>query len=148
MMTCHPPDGRRRQETAPAAPHQDGREDANQALVFLINHHGLDFPTINAFYKYRWKLELFANADKQNLGITTFVGASANAVKIQIWVRTVGIRKPQAGKDLKSTCTLERKIFTCSMPDYRSVISMIPAGSRATAARALRSRPRRPPPLA
>lgn len=37
-----------------------------------------------AIYQERWQVELFFKAVKQNLKIKTFVGASANAVKIQI----------------------------------------------------------------
>jgi IS4 transposase len=41
--------------------------------------------TIVAIYKDRWQIELFFKALEQNLKIKTFVGTSANAVKIQIW---------------------------------------------------------------
>ncbi len=36
--------------------------------------------------KDRWQIELFFKALKQNLKIKTFVGTSANKVKIQIWI--------------------------------------------------------------
>lgn len=61
------------------------REDTGEILVFLTNHHGLGASTIAALYKDRWQIELFFKALKQNLKIKTFVGTSANAVKIQIW---------------------------------------------------------------
>jgi len=61
------------------------REDTGEILVFLTNHHGLGASTIAALYKDRWQIELFVKALKQNLKIKTFVGTSANAVKIQIW---------------------------------------------------------------
>lgn len=61
------------------------REDTGDILVFLTNHHGLGASTIAAIYKDRWQIELFFKALKQNLKIKTFVGTSANAVKIQIW---------------------------------------------------------------
>jgi hypothetical protein len=41
--------------------------------------------TIAAIYKDRWQIEIFFKYLKQNLKIKTFVGTSANAVKIQIW---------------------------------------------------------------
>jgi len=61
------------------------REDTGEILVFLTNHHGLGASTIAALYKDRWQIELFFKTLKQNLKIKTFVGTSANAVKIQIW---------------------------------------------------------------
>jgi IS4 transposase len=41
--------------------------------------------TIAAIYRDRWQIEIFFKYLKQNLKIKTFVGTSANAVKIQIW---------------------------------------------------------------
>ena len=35
--------------------------------------------------KDRWQIELFCKALKQNLKIKTFVGTSANALKVQVW---------------------------------------------------------------
>lgn len=56
-----------------------------EVLVFLTNHFGFGATTIAAIYKDRWQIELFFKAIKQNLKIKTFVGTSANAVKIQVW---------------------------------------------------------------
>jgi len=36
-------------------------------------------------YKKRWQIEIFFKTIKQNLKIKTFVGTTANALKIQIW---------------------------------------------------------------
>ncbi|MFO8010131.1 MAG: transposase, partial [Dehalococcoidia bacterium] len=44
-----------------------------------------------AIYKDRWQIELFFKALKQNLKIKTFVGTSANAVKIQIWTALIAM---------------------------------------------------------
>ena len=44
-----------------------------------------------AIYKDRWQIEIFFKALKQNLKIKTFVGTSANAVKIQIWTALIAI---------------------------------------------------------
>lgn len=59
--------------------------ERGEALVFLTNHFGFGATTIAAIYKDRWQIELFFKAIKQNLKIKTFVGTSANAVKIQVW---------------------------------------------------------------
>jgi hypothetical protein len=67
------------------------REDTGEALVFLTNHHGLGASTVAAIYKNRWAVELFFKALKQNLKIKTFVGTSANAVKIQIWTALIAM---------------------------------------------------------
>ena len=60
-----------------------------QTLIFLTNNLKLGATTIAAVYKDRWQIELFFKALKQNLKIKTFVGTSANAVKIQIWTALI-----------------------------------------------------------
>jgi hypothetical protein len=60
-------------------------------LVFLTNHMKLGASTVAAIYKDRWQIELFFKALKQNLKIKTFVGTSANAVKIQIWTALIAM---------------------------------------------------------
>ncbi|RIK11816.1 MAG: IS4 family transposase [Anaerolineae bacterium] len=67
------------------------REDTGETLVFLTNHHGLGASTVASIYKDRWQVELFFKALKQNLKIKTFVGTSANAVKIQIWTALIAM---------------------------------------------------------
>ena len=67
------------------------REDTGEMLVFLTHHHGLGASTMAAIYKERWQVELFFKALKQNLKIKTFVGTSANAVKIQIWTALISM---------------------------------------------------------
>lgn len=64
-------------------------EDKQQKLVLLTNLLNLSAETIAAIYKQRWQIELFFKALKQNLRIKTFVGTSANAVKIQIWTALI-----------------------------------------------------------
>jgi len=65
--------------------------EKNEILVFLTNHQGLSARTVAAIYKDRWQIEIFFKALKQNLKIKTFVGTSANAVKIQIWTALIAI---------------------------------------------------------
>jgi hypothetical protein len=60
-------------------------EDKQEEMVLLTNRHDLGASTIAAIYKQRWQIELFFKALKQNLRLKTFVGTSANAVRIQIW---------------------------------------------------------------
>ena len=67
------------------------RADTGDRLVFLTNHHGLGASTIAAIYKDRWQIELFFKALKQNLKIKTFVGTSANALKVQVWTALIAI---------------------------------------------------------
>jgi hypothetical protein len=64
---------------------------SQQVLVFLTNHVHLAASTVAAIYKDRWQIELFFKAIKQNLKIKTFVGTSANAVKIQIWTALIAM---------------------------------------------------------
>ena len=62
-----------------------------EILVFLTNNLDLGATTVAAIYKDRWQIEIFFKALKQNLKIKTFVGTSANAVKVQIWTALIAI---------------------------------------------------------
>jgi hypothetical protein len=65
--------------------------ETGEILVFLTNNLKLGATTIAAIYKERWQIEIFFKALKQNLKIKTFVGTSANAVKIQIWTALIAM---------------------------------------------------------
>jgi len=68
------------------------RDEKNQKdLVFLTNNLRLAASTIGAIYKDRWQIELFFKSLKQLCKIKTFVGTSANAVKIQIWTALIAM---------------------------------------------------------
>ena len=56
-----------------------------RTLVFLTNNFELQPLQIALLYRSRWQVELFFKWVKQHLRIKSFVGNSANAVKIQIW---------------------------------------------------------------
>jgi hypothetical protein len=60
-------------------------------LVFLTNHLKFGATTIAAIDKDRWQIELFFKALKQNLKVKTFVGTSANALKIQMWTALIAM---------------------------------------------------------
>lgn len=66
-------------------------EDKQEELVLLTNHFKLAASTIAAIYKERWQIELFFKLLKQQLKIKTFVGTSANAVRIQIWAALIAV---------------------------------------------------------
>jgi len=63
----------------------------NREIILLTNNMKLAASTISAIYKDRWEIELFFKSIKQNLRIKTFIGTSANAVKIQIWTALITI---------------------------------------------------------
>jgi len=65
--------------------------EKKEVLVFLTNNMTLGSTTIAAIYKERWQIEIFFKALKQNLKIKTFVGTTANAVKIQIWTALIAM---------------------------------------------------------
>jgi hypothetical protein len=65
--------------------------EEEKILVFLTNNLKLGATTIAAIYKDRWQIETFFKALKQNLKIKTFVGTTANAVKIQIWTALIAM---------------------------------------------------------
>lgn len=69
-------------------------EDENGNVVpfeLLTNNFALAASTIAQIYRDRWQIESFFKALKQNLRVKSFVGTSANALKIQIWTALISI---------------------------------------------------------
>jgi hypothetical protein len=60
-------------------------------FVFLTNHLDLPAAVIAELYRQRWQIEQFFRLLKQNLRVKTFVGTSANALKIQIWTALIAL---------------------------------------------------------
>ena len=65
--------------------------DGEPPLVLLTNHLGLGSTTVARLYRERWQVEVFFRALKQNLRVKSFVGTSANALKIQIWTALIAL---------------------------------------------------------
>ena len=65
--------------------------EKEREIVLLTNNLKLAASTISEIYKDRWEIESFFKTIKQNLKIKTFVGTSANAVKIQVWTALISI---------------------------------------------------------
>ena len=66
-------------------------ETKKREFAFLTNHLSLDAAAVAAVYRQRWQIELLFKALKQNLKVKTFVGTSANALKIQIWTALIAL---------------------------------------------------------
>lgn len=69
-------------------------EDENgrpEPFELITNNFKLAASTIGRIYRERWQIENFFKAIKQNLRIKSFVGTSANAVRIQIWTALIAI---------------------------------------------------------
>jgi IS4 transposase len=66
-------------------------EEQQREIVLLTNDFHLSAATIARVYRFRWQIELFFKALKQNLKIKTFVGTSENAVKTQVWTALIAI---------------------------------------------------------
>jgi len=66
-------------------------EEKGEAMELLTNRFDLSAETIAEIYRQRWQIELFFKAIKQNLRIKTFVGTSANAVRVQIWTALIAM---------------------------------------------------------
>lgn len=66
-------------------------EEKGEEMELLTNRFDLSVETIAEIYRQRWQIELFFKALKQNLRIKTFVGTSANAVRIQIWTALIAM---------------------------------------------------------
>jgi hypothetical protein len=65
--------------------------DEARRLVFVTNHLTFGPTTIARIYKDRWQIELFFKVLKQHLRVKTFVGTSANALRIQIWTALIAV---------------------------------------------------------
>ena len=66
-------------------------DKSQREFVYLTNHLDLGAETVAAIDQARWQVELFFKSIKQNLRIKTFVGSSANALKIQIWTALIAL---------------------------------------------------------
>ena len=90
--------------------------EKDETLVFLTNHLQFGATTIAAIYKDRWQIELFFKALKQNLKIKTFVGTSANALKLQVWTALIAML-------LLKYCQLRAR-FTWSLSNLLALLRM------------------------
>jgi len=65
--------------------------EKNLKLVLVSNLLHFSASTIADIYRERWQIEVFFRALKQTLRVKTFVGTSANALKIQIWTALIAM---------------------------------------------------------
>jgi len=63
----------------------------NQVIELITNQLSWTANTISELYKSRWQIEIFFKEIKQHLKIKSFIGASDNAVMIQIWTAMLTI---------------------------------------------------------
>lgn len=66
-------------------------ERNKKTLVLLTNNMSWTADTISQLYKARWDVEVFFKYLKQLFRIKTFVGTSANAVRIQMWCSMIAM---------------------------------------------------------
>jgi Domain of unknown function (DUF4372)/Transposase DDE domain len=62
-----------------------------EPLVLLTNHLRFSSRTVADIYRERWQIEVFFRALIQTLRVKTFVGTSANALKVQIWTALIAM---------------------------------------------------------
>jgi Transposase DDE domain/Domain of unknown function (DUF4372) len=67
------------------------RTSEGDVFAFLTNQLTWGATTIARLYQQRWQIELFFKALKQQLRVKTFVGTSANALRIQIWTALIAL---------------------------------------------------------
>lgn len=63
----------------------------DQYLILLTNQMSWTADTISQLYKARWDIEVFFKHLKQLFRIKSFVGTSANAVRIQMWCSMIAM---------------------------------------------------------
>ena len=66
-------------------------QDNDQELHLLTNQLSWTADTISQLYKARWDVEVFFKHLKQLFRVKTFVGTSANAVRIQMWCSMIAM---------------------------------------------------------
>jgi len=66
-------------------------EENDQTLVLLTNQLIWTAQTISELYKARWDIEVFFKHLKQLFRVKSFVGTSANAVRIQMWCSMISM---------------------------------------------------------
>lgn len=66
-------------------------EKNDQFLTLLTNNFSWTADTISQLYKARWDVEVFFKHLKQLFRVKTFVGTSANAVRIQMWCAMIAM---------------------------------------------------------
>ena len=99
-------------------------EEHQREIALLTNDHRLAPATIARIYRFRWQIELFFKALKQNLRIKTFIGTSENAVKIQIWTALIAMLLLKF-LQLKSSWAWSQSnlaaMFRFNLPTYRDL---------------------------
>jgi len=66
-------------------------EQNDKYLILLTNQMSWTADTISQLYKARWDVEVFFKHLKQLFRVKSFVGTSANAVRIQMWCSMIAI---------------------------------------------------------
>lgn len=66
-------------------------DNNDKELVLLTNNMFWTADTISQLYKARWEVEVFFKHLKQLFRIKSFVGTSANAVRIQMWCAMIAM---------------------------------------------------------
>ena len=66
-------------------------DQRKQILTLLTNNMSWTANTISQLYKARWDVEVFFKHLKQLFRVKTFIGTSANAVRIQMWCSMIAI---------------------------------------------------------
>jgi len=66
-------------------------QENDQTLTLLTNQMSWTADTISQLYRARWGVEVFFKQLKQLFRVKTFVGTSANAVRIQMWCSMIAM---------------------------------------------------------
>lgn len=66
-------------------------EENDQYLTLLTNNMSWTANTISELYKARWDVEVFFKHLRQLFRVKSFVGTSANAVRIQMWTSLIAM---------------------------------------------------------
>ena len=66
-------------------------QENHQDLYLLTNNLSWTADTISQLYKARWDIEVFFKHLKQLFRVKTFIGTTANAVRIQMWTSMIAM---------------------------------------------------------
>jgi len=104
------------------------RNEDGKVLTFITNDLKRSAGEIASLYKQRWQIELFFKWIKQNLKIKRFIGASENAVKIQIIIAMIAyLLLHLANKVIGSQVTLQQLaiLVSVNLMQRRDILELV-----------------------
>ena len=102
--------------------------DTGKVLRILSNDLDASAEDIASLYRRRWAIELFFRWIKQTLSITSFVGTSENAVRVQIAIALIAfllLRLAQAAQKIIPSSIVYSRLIRANLMHRRSIDNLL-----------------------